>query len=399
MNNSWPRVKLGEILTPVSRTEPVDLKKTYRILGAHWYAKGLYVKHVKSGSQIQAKNLYRVEHGDFVYNRLFAWKGSFAIASEQDHGCYVSNEFPCFLVDENRVDDRYLWWYFSRDGVWEEALSLSTGGTPTSRNRLKEEKLLAMGIPLPPLQEQRRIAAKIDELAARIEKARGLQERAAWETETLLSLEISHLFSKGREKGWTLGHLGDYVIDDCYGTSEKTTDDISGTPILRMGNIQNGRLDLRDLKYLHLNAKDRTRLLLEKGDILVNRTNSAELVGKCSVFDLEGEYAFASYLIKLRLDKKRVEPRLVALYINSPTGRTYMFTERKQMTGQANVNATKLKALPIGLPSLDEQRRIVTYLNNLEPNVDGLKQLQTQTAAEIDALLPSILDKAFKGEL
>jgi type I restriction enzyme S subunit len=274
-----------------------------------------------------------------------------------------------------------------------------TGSTPLTRNRFKENFFLNLEIQLPPLEEQRRIVAKINQLASKVEEARDLHERAQWETEALLSLEISHLFSKGREKGWTVGRLGDYVIDDCYGTSEKTTDDISGTPILRMGNIQNGRLDLRDLKYLHLNAKDRTRLLLGKGDIVVNRTNSAELVGKCAVFDLEGEYAFASYLIRLRLDKKRVEPRLVALYINSPTGRAYMFNERKQMTGQANVNAQKLKALPIVLPPLPQQHDIVAYLDDLQKKMGELQQLQAHAGAELNALLPSILDKAFKGEL
>src|SRR5436305_249946 len=89
-------------------------------------------------------------------------------------------------------------------------------------------------------------------------------------------------------------------------------------PILRMGNIQNGRLNLRDLKYLHLNDDERAKLLLAKGDILVNRTNSAELVGKCAVFDMEGDYGFASYLIRLRLDMKRADSNLVAIYINSP---------------------------------------------------------------------------------
>jgi type I restriction enzyme S subunit len=204
---------------------------------------------------------------------------------------------------------------------------------------------------------------------------------------------------KGAKEGWTGGRLGDYVLDDCYGTSERTTDDESGTPILRMGNIQNGCLDLRDLKYFHLAEKERQKLLLKKGDILVNRTNSAELVGKCAVFYIEGEYAFASYIIRLRLNLERADPRLVAAYINSPAGRTYMFSERKQMTGQANVNATKLKALPIALPPLPEQHRIVAYLDNLQSKVDALKRLQAETAAELDALLPSILDKAFKGEL
>ena len=132
---------------------------------------------------------------------------------------------------------------------------------------------------------------------------------------------------------------------------------------------------------------------------MVNRTNSAELVGKCAVFDVAGDYAFASYLIRLRLDAKRADPRLVASYVNSPAGRAYMVSERKQMTGQANVNATKLKALPISLPPLNEQRDIVAELIALEQQVDALQSLQAETAAELGALLPSVLDKAIRDEL
>lgn len=268
----------------------------------------------------------------------------------------------------------------------------------TLYHRLAGERSELPSLP-PPLSDQRRIVARIEELAAKIDEACGLRQKAVRGLGTLIGTKISDLFSKGASNGWVAGRLGDYVIDDCYGTSEKTTDDESGTPILRMGNIQNGRLDLRDLKYLHLSEKDRERLLLIKDDILVNRTNSAELVGKCAVFDRGEEYSFASYLIRLRLDTKRADPSLVASYINSPQGRAYMFSERKQMTGQANVNAAKLKALPISLPSLLEQRRIVAYLDDLREKVDALKRLQAETATELDAMLPSILDKAFRGDL
>src|SRR5713101_5860105 len=178
MSNTWPMVPLGEVLRPVSRSEPLNPAKVYHILGAHWYAKGLYVKEVKLGSGIQADKVYRVECGDFVYNRLFAWKGSFAVATDENHGDYDTNEFPCFKVNHEIADVKYLWRYLSGSSTWEEALGLSTGGTPTSRNRLKEEKLLAMQIPLPPLEEQRRIVARIEELAAKVEEARGLRREA-----------------------------------------------------------------------------------------------------------------------------------------------------------------------------------------------------------------------------
>jgi len=182
MKRSWPRVKLRECLKQVSRPERVDPAKTYQMLGAHWYAQGLYIKATLTGANIRASKVYRVEKGDFVYNRLFAWKGAFALASEADDGCYVSNEFPCFTVRRDRIDGKYLWLYFSRRAVWDEALGLSSGGTPTSRNRLKEERFLSLKILLPPLEEQRRIVA----FQAKVNALKKLQEETAKELDALM---------------------------------------------------------------------------------------------------------------------------------------------------------------------------------------------------------------------
>lgn len=95
-----PLAPLREVLTPVSRPEPVQGDRTYKLLGARWYAEGLYVKATKSGAEIQAKTLFRVEEGDVVYNRLFAWKGSFAVATAADAGCFVS---PAFALTQGSL--------------------------------------------------------------------------------------------------------------------------------------------------------------------------------------------------------------------------------------------------------------------------------------------------------
>lgn len=131
----------------------------------------------------------------------------------------------------------------------------------------------------------------------------------------------------------------------------------------------------------------------------MNRTNSAELVGKCAVFRLIGDFSFASYLIRVRVDETRANPDLLARYINSPLGRAYMLSEKKQMTGQANVNSKKLMALPVCLPGVDEQHRLAADLDTLEIEVRRLEGLQTETSASLEALLPAVLDRAFCGEL
>ncbi len=154
-----PQIRIGELLVPIERSVKVEPDIAYAVLGAHWYAAGLYVKNRLPGREIAASKLYEVREGDFVYNRLFAWKGAFAVATHEHDGCFVSGEFPTYAIDRRFVEPAYLIAFFSRPSTWDLVLGKSTGSTPTSRNRLKSERLLAMTIPLPPIEEQRRVAA------------------------------------------------------------------------------------------------------------------------------------------------------------------------------------------------------------------------------------------------
>ncbi|MGZ8219376.1 restriction endonuclease subunit S [Methylomagnum sp.] len=171
--SKWPRVSVKNLLKPVERRETVIPEQKYRLLGVRWYGQGLFIKEEKSGLDVRANYLYRVENGDFIYSRLFAWKGSFANATEAENGCYVSNEFPCFHA-ANNLNPSYLLWYFRREDTWNKALGLSSGATPTSRNRLNEANFLNMSIPLPSLDEQRAIVARLDAVA---EKARQVEAK------------------------------------------------------------------------------------------------------------------------------------------------------------------------------------------------------------------------------
>jgi type I restriction enzyme, S subunit len=295
------------------------------------------------------------------------------------------------------LDPGWFRWITKTNDFWEQCDAKSRG--TSGKNRIRPEQFLRIEIPLPPLPEQQRIVARIEELARRVEEARGLRGAAVGKAEALVDGAVLSVFATPSKTGWTELTLGAIVANVQYGTSEKADDDADGVPVLRMGNIQNGHLSLGDLKYVHLPEKEIQKLRLETGDVLVNRTNSAELVGKCAVFEERGEFVCASYIIRLRLNLSRAIPQLVASFINSPMGRQYMFNERKQMTGQANVNSQKLRALPLRLPDLNEQRRIVAYLDGLQAKVDDLRRLQAETQKELDALMPSMLAKAFAGEL
>ena len=405
MHDPWPLVPLEELLTPVSRAETVDADKSYRILGAHWYAQGLYVKDITTGAGIQAKALYRVEEGDFVYNRLFAWKGSFALATKENHGCYVSNEFPCFAVNRSRLDGRFLWRFLSRSSVWDEALSESTGGTPTSRNRLKEHKFLAFKIPLPPLDEQRRIVARIEALAAKIEEAKAFHRQTADEANALIHGVTSRMDDEARKSAppTTLERLAakekGSLRSGPFGSALLHQEFVSdGIPAIGIQDVQENCFVLTRRWNVTLEKADELkRYTIKPRDILV--TVMGTLGRACVVPDDVPRMISTKHVWTISLDQATAEPRWLSYWLN------FSRTVRHELLGQGTgtaipgLNGEKLRKLSLPEISLPKQRRIVAYLDSLQAKVDALKKLQTETAAELDALLPSILDKAFKGEL
>ncbi|AKV04342.1 Type I restriction-modification system, specificity subunit S [Labilithrix luteola] len=184
-----------------------------------------------------------------------------------------------------------------------------------------------------------------------------------------------------------------------YGSSSKTSEDEAGIPVLRMGNIVDGRLVFEGLKYLPHKHEEFPELLLKPGDVLFNRTNSPELVGKTAVFTAEhpSPCSFASYLIRLRF--REYEPNLFAAYLNSTHGRAWIRSCVTQQVGQANVSGGKLKELEIPVPPLNEQRRIVAKLETLRARSSRAREALDAVPALLEKLRQSILAAAFRGDL
>ena len=171
--------------------------------------------------------------------------------------------------------------------------------------------------------------------------------------------------------------------------------------MLRIPNVASERITLVDLKFAPLSNRDQERLLLKHGDILVVRTNgSLDLVGRSAVVkELPEPMAFASYMIRLRFDDARVLPEYAQQMLRYLRTSGELVDFARTTAGQHNVSLGRLRSAEIAVPPISEQYRIVAELDALQVRVDALKKVQAQTAAEIDALLPSILDKAFRGDL
>lgn len=401
MDKNWPMVPLGEVLTPIIRPEIIDPSKTYRILGAHWYAKGLYVKDTRLGSQIRADKVYKVKQGDFVYNRLFAWKGSFAVATQDDHGCYVSNEFPCFTINTKHLDPRYLLRYFSRNAVWEEALGLSSGGTPTSRNRLKEGKLLAMFIPLPSVLEQKRIADFIDLLEVRVNEANGLRCQCVNEVNALLSAAVGRILGDpGKQAGWEFGPLADFaeINPSRKGKINLALEDmVSFIPMRAIDDVA-GTIKWPEIRKFIDVSKGYT--WFQDRDVIFARITPCMQNGKIAIArNLVNGVGFGSTEFHVIRPGSKVISEWIYILMRHKAFRDDAAAHFKGTAGQQRVPQGFLDQKAIPVPSIPEQQRIVAYLGHLQAKADALKKLQQEVVAELDVLLPSILNKAFNGEL
>lgn len=201
--------------------------------------------------------------------------------------------------------------------------------------------------------------------------------------------------------GWCWARIEQVTSIIQYGTSAKTNEDGSGVPVLRMGNITTrGTIDYSDLKYLPLDHDEFPSLLLEPGDILFNRTNSAELVGKTAVFEptIDAPMSLASYLIRVRsIDS--CSPWWVTWCIISPLGHQWLRRVLTHTAGQANVNGTKLGNYVIPLPPAREQAAIIDLVSEKLSQIDALEAEVTRGLARAARLRQAILKAAFEGKL
>ena len=163
MRDGWEPTALGRVARQVVEPVAIDGRRLYSNLGVKWYAAGTFLREPKLGSEIKATRLYRVRPGQFVYNRLFATEGSFALVRPEDEGAVASNEFPVFDVDRERLLPEYLALHFQQPSVWHE-VHLECTGTTKSRLRWKEERFAAHTVLLPRLREQWRIVDLIGAL-------------------------------------------------------------------------------------------------------------------------------------------------------------------------------------------------------------------------------------------
>ncbi|HEU0022960.1 MAG TPA: restriction endonuclease subunit S [Dehalococcoidia bacterium] len=317
--------------------------------------------------------------------------------------------FKSFVCHENILPEYLLHWLrFIRTDI--EQMGSGTTFTEISGSRCKE-----IPFKVAPLAEQHRIVAKVDEL---LEKANAVRERLQRVPEILKRFRQSvlaaacsgRLTEDWREEDldgddfpalWTLIDAGDIYVDARYGTSKKCQSGWDAIPVLRVPNIARGVLDLADIKSTTLSEREIDSLAVSEGDLIVCRTNgSLDLIGKAAVIPkLECPFAFASYLIRLRLDQSQVLPGYFHAFLSAPIGRDQIEARARSTAGQFNLNLEILRGLQLPVAPIAEQQEIVRRVEALFALADVIEQRVAAGTARAEKLPQAILAKAFRGEL
>lgn len=274
---------------------------------------------------------------------------------------------------------------------------------------LDKKLFFTMPFPLPPtLAEQQRIVNRIESMFAKLDEAKekaqnvvdGFETRKAAILHKAFTGELTANWRKENgvcDDSWEEKTIGECCTSLKYGTAKKS--ESSGkVAVIRMGNLQHGEIEYDDLVFSN-DEEDIEKYSLSKGDVLFNRTNSPEWVGKTSIYRGDIPAIYAGYLIKLDYIKTMLIGDYLNYMLNSPNAKEYCNSVKTDGVNQSNINAQKIGAYKIPVPSLPEQVEIVRILDIIIEKENKAKQAAEAVLEQIDLLKKSILARAFRGEL
>lgn len=308
-----------------------------------------------------------------------------------------------YILNSFFIETRYIYYHLKL--YWKSINKDKQFGTAT--NYIKLGNFQDYQIVFPSLAEQKEIVRVleshfklVDQIKSRLDALPKILEQFR---QSVLASAVSGKLTEDWRKennfglsSWHNSKLLDFIEKPQYGSSAKS-DKEGLTPVLRMGNIQNSKLDWSDLVY----TSDRIEIEkfnLEYNDLLFNRTNSPELVGKTAIYKGEQPAIFAGYLIRVRCLKSLV-PDFLNYSLNSNLGKKYCWAVKTDGVSQSNINAKKLSDYPICVPTVEEQKEIVGRVENLFALADQIEEKIKNAQERVNLLTQSILAKAFRGEL
>jgi type I restriction enzyme S subunit len=382
MTNSWPQAPLGEILTKSEEWTDINPTDSYREITVRLWGKGVILRREAVGSEIASSRRLVARAGQFILSRIDARNGAFGLVPNSLDGAIVSSDFPLFTPNLSRLEPSFLDW-ISRTRSFVDICKAASEGT-TNRVRLQEDRFLQMKITLPPPPEQQRIVARIEELATKINEARGLRQN--------VSKEVNAFFTSFHAQlaGTRMKRLGDILEldEDIAEVTPTGSYPQVGVKSFGAGLFRKGPVAGAETTYKVFNR-------LYKGALVLSQVKAWEGAVAICPADLAGWFVSPEYRT-FRCIEDQARPGYLAPII----GTQWFWGKLGRAT--RGVGARRERTRPeqfldieIPIPTIERQAESECVFAQMEV----LNKLQAETAAELEALQPSVLDKAFKGEL
>lgn len=302
---------------------------------------------------------------------------------------YLFNNFTGLL----RVKDQTLWFpkyiFYSLYGNYRRGGTRAFENKTTGLHNLKVDDYVSR-YEITELDHKKQI--EVCEYLDKIYKVIKLREEELQKLDDLIKARFVEMFGDPilNPKGWEMVAVGDIVTDVRYGTSKPAVEG-GKYPYLRMNNLtSDGHLDLKDLKYIDISDDEIEKCVVRKGDVLFNRTNSIELVGKTAVFDLPEDMVIAGYIIRVRLNEKLL-PEIFSQYMNLEAIKSILRGMAKGAVNQANINAQELQSIKVYIPSMELQNQFV----EMKEQVDKSKVKVQKALDETQKLFDSLMQQYF----
>jgi type I restriction enzyme S subunit len=289
------------------------------------------------------------------------------------------------------IDRRFFYHYLVSDMFQEILMNVADR---SAQNGFGKEDIFGFPVPVPPLPEQQRIVGILDEVFDGIATAKANAEKNLQNARNVFNAQLIEVMT---DKKWKWHKLGDLCDGVEYGSSAKSKK-YGKIPVLRMGNIQGRKFNWDNLVFSD-DDEEIEKYKLVYNDVLFNRTNSPELVGKAAIYKGEMPAIFAGYLIRIHRKENLLDGDYLNYFLNSKIAMDYGKTVFVSSVNQANINGAKLKDYPIPTPSISEQRDIVKMLDALAFETQRLESIYQSKIDALDALKKSFLHQAFSGEL
>ncbi len=336
-----------------------------------------------------------VQQGDVLVGTVRPKQKSHGLVAKEHDGKICSSGFGVLRTGPN-LNSRYLIQEVLSNRFFSqmEAYVAGSGYPAVKLSDLKKHR-----VSIPPLSEQRKIATVLYTVDQAIEKTEEITEQTHVIRKSLMQ-DVFH----GRHKDfkeyqttpvgeipthWSVASIGDVVHNAQYGISESLSEE-GQYPVFRMNNIENGYMIDEPLKYIDLDDDEFEKYRVKNGDILFNRTNSLELVGKTGIYELEGDHVFASYLVRLQTNEE-ADPHYLNYYMNSAEAQNRMMDFATKGVSQANINATSIQQVKLPLPSIEEQKEIANRLNSIDSQIEANKRYKFQLSRLKQGLMQDLL--------